>query len=192
MRGLPLLFIIVCFNPPALLAQAVPDTTKPLVEDTSAVAHPISTTPLSSSIDTVTKEYHPSKLPGVALLFSALVPGAGQVYNESYWKVPIVLGFGIYFASQWLDNHRRYKDYRDQFKTSITPENPSGNSQLFSIREFYKDQRDTFTWYFAILYFANLVDAYVDASLYDFEVGEDLSIRMLPGRGPRLTLQIGF
>lgn len=146
----------------------------------------------SSRIDTIPSEYTPAKSPWLAVLFSAVVPGAGQVYAASYWKVPIIVGFGVYFASQWLDNNRRYRDYRDKFRASITPDLPSGNPQYLQLREFYKDQRDTFTWYFTILYFLNLADAYVDASLYDFDVGNDLSIRLMsdPGRG--LSLQVRF
>ena len=41
----------------------------------------------------------PGKSPGLAMLFSAVLPGAGQAYNESYWKVPVVLGLGVYFVS---------------------------------------------------------------------------------------------
>jgi hypothetical protein len=124
------------------------------------------------------------------MLFSALVPGGGQVYNESYWKVPIVLGFGIYFGSQWLHNNRLYRDYRDQYVQSLQ-ENPAGNDRLLQIREFYKDQRDRFAWYFAIFYFINVADAYVDASLYDFNVGSDLSIRLMPAP-TGVTLRMSF
>ena len=133
---------------------------------------------------------HKTKSPGKAMLFSALVPGAGQLYNESYWKVPVVMGFGIYFASQWLHNHRLYKDYRDQYSRSLL-EDPAGNERLRTIREFYKDQRDTFTWYLAILYVINVADAYVDASLYDFNVSGDLSIRLMP-QPSGMALRVSF
>lgn len=147
----------------------------------------------SATIDTVEsfQGFAASKSPGLAVLLSAVVPGAGQAYNESYWKVPIVLGLGIYFASQWLHNNRLVKDFRAEF-------NATGNPQDLVRRDFYKDQRDTFTWYLAILYFANLVDAYVDASLYDFDVGDDLSIRLIPEQmliphqSIRLNLQVTF
>jgi hypothetical protein len=132
-----------------------------------------------SRADTVVA-YKPTKKPGLALLFSAVIPGAGQLYNESYWKVPIILGFGYYLASQWIDNNDSTKYYRDLFTKSIESQSPNGNSQYLLLREFYKDQRDLFSWYFFIFYMINLVDAYVDASLYDFNVGDDLSIRVAP------------
>ena len=126
------------------------------------------------------------------MLFSAVLPGAGQFYNESYWKVPVVVGFGVYFATQWLHYNRVYHDYQDQYRASFTPELPGGNGYLQSLREFYRDQRDTFTWYFFILYFLNVADAYVDASLYDFNVSDNLSIRLMPEINNRLTLRVSF
>lgn len=146
--------------------------------------------------DTTRVEDSPTKSPGLALLFSAVLPGAGQFYNESYWKVPILLGFGYYLASQWLDNNDSTKHYRDLFARSVAEGNEITRYQ--QLREFYKDQRDTFSWYIFIYYIVNLVDAYVDASLYDFNVGDDLSIRVVPefsvrsGSSSRVKLTITF
>jgi hypothetical protein len=122
-----------------------------------------------------------TKSPAMAVGLSAVLPGAGQFYNESYWKVPIVMGLGGYFVYEWIKNDNLAQDYRDLYEASKTPEDPDGNTQYLAIRDFYKDQRDTFTWYFAILYVANLLDAYVDANLYDFDVGDDLTLRVIPG-----------
>jgi len=145
-----------------------------------------------------TTVYHPTKSPLTATLLSAALPGAGQFYNESYWKVPIVLGFGVYLFSNWLDNNRRYQDYKTQYEASIATNPPDGDEALLSSREFYKDQRDSFTWYLVIWYFVTMADAYVDASLYDFNVGSDLSLQTLPVLSPvpvrevRLNVHIGF
>ncbi|MCC6395436.1 MAG: hypothetical protein IT282_00340 [Bacteroidetes bacterium] len=125
------------------------------------------------------------KSTGLAMLFSAVLPGAGQAYNESYWKVPIVLGLGIYFASEWLDNNRRTEDFREKYLASMNSGMP--NPVFLRNREFYKDQRDSFAWYFLILYVLNIVDAYVDASLYGFDVSPTLTLRGLPATG--LTLR---
>jgi hypothetical protein len=145
-----------------------------------------------------TTTYHPTKSPLKATLLSAVLPGAGQFYNESYWKVPIVVGFGVYLLSNWLDNNRRYQDYKSQYEASIATNPPDGDQTLLNNREFYKDQRDSFTWYLLIWYFVTLVDAYVDASLYDFNVGSDLTLRTLPVLSPvparaiQLNIHIGF
>lgn len=121
-----------------------------------------------------------SKSPALAVGLSAILPGAGQFYNESYWKVPIVLGLGGYFVAEWIRNDNLAEDFRIQYEESKTEDDPDGNSTLLATRDFYKNQRDTFVWYFVILYIANLVDAYVDANLYDFDVGEDLSLQVAP------------
>jgi len=141
-----------------------------------------------------------SHSPSLAMLLSAVAPGAGQLYNRSYWKVPVVVGLGLYFASTWLDQNRRTQDYRQQYAASLLPGSPRANesAQLLAEREFYKEQRDTFAWYFVILYFVNIADAYVDAALFDFDVGPDLSLRVLPlapgpaAPSPGLTLRLGF
>jgi hypothetical protein len=152
----------------------------------------------ASEVETLPASYHPTKSPGKAMLFSAILPGSGQFYNESYWKVPIVVGFGVYLVYNWIDNNKLYQDYKEQYSQSITPALPEGNDALLNTREFYKDQRDSFTWYILIWYFITLADAYVDASLYDFNVGSDLSLHTLPVLSPvpvraiQLNLHIGF
>jgi hypothetical protein len=120
-------------------------------------------------------EFHPTKSPWLAVGLSAVVPGAGQVYDESYWKVPIIAGFAGYWVYEWVKLNNNYKDYRDQYSASITPIFPNGNTQLARIRDFYHDERDKFAWYLGALYFLNLVDAYVGAHLYDFDVSPDLT-----------------
>ncbi|MEO8166700.1 MAG: DUF5683 domain-containing protein [bacterium] len=148
--------------------------------DDSLRAVPSSPSNQSVRIDTVSTVYHPAKLPGVALALSAILPGAGQFYNESYWKIPILLGFGYYFASRWIDNNDSTKQYRELYTNSFSTQTPTGIPEYQRLREFYKDQRDTFSWYIFIYYIVNLVDAYVDASLYDFNVGDNLSIHVRP------------
>jgi len=101
-----------------------------------------------------------------AVFRSAVIPGLGQIYNESYWKAPVVWGFSGWFIYNYALNNKNYKNYRNLFlKTQ--------NSEDKVIREFYKDQRDLFAMYFVFTYLANLVDAYVDAHLFDFSVTED-------------------
>ena len=65
----------------------------------------------------------------------------------------MIAGFGIYFVSQWIQNNRLADDYRDRYAQS-------GDSRDLIVRDFYKNQRDTFTWYFVILYLLNIADAY--------------------------------
>ncbi len=113
--------------------------------------------------------------PLVAVLLSAAIPGGGQVYNGSYWKVPIIIGAQAYFVSQWLSNNKSYEYYRTQYAQSISVYPPLGNTNLQGLRDAYRDQRDSFAWYMAGVYLLSMVDAYVDAELSGFEVSPDLS-----------------
>jgi hypothetical protein len=116
------------------------------------------------------------KSPGTAMLLSGVLPGAGQVYNQSYWKAPIVLGFGIYFVAEFFTNNKHAEEYRQLYLASLE-NGGTGSSAYLKGREDYKNQRDAYGWYFFILYVLNIVDAYVDASLYGFDVSPGLSFR---------------
>jgi len=119
------------------------------------------------------------KSPWKAVAFSAILPGAGQFYNESYWKIPVIAGLGGYFVYEWIRNNNSYLDYKEQYINSQTPENPAGNPQLQALRESYRDQRDNFIIYSVILYVVNLIDAYVDAQLYDFDVSDNIKLGIM-------------
>jgi len=130
-----------------------------------------------------------TKSPGVAVLLSAVFPGAGQIYNESYWKPPVIWGLGGYWLSQWIDLNKKYQDYRGQYEA-----NPVGvnSEQIKRVRDFYHDERDRFAWYLGLLYFVNLLDAYVGAHLYDFDVGDELNGLRLVIRPSALSVQWRF
>jgi hypothetical protein len=125
------------------------------------------------------------KSPWGAVLRSAVVPGFGQYYNESYWKIPIVWGILGYYGWIWVEQNNEYNDYRELYSASITTDNPSGNSQLKSNRDFFRNQRDEFAVYFGLAYFLNLVDAYVDAHLFDFDVTVDVYTKQ-----PQLNIRL--
>jgi hypothetical protein len=131
------------------------------------------------------------KSPTVAVLLSAVLPGTGQFYNHSYWKIPIIAGLSAYFGYEYFGNNNKFKDYRDKYDASVTPQNPFGDQDLKSLREFYRNQRDDFVWYFIIVYVVNLVDAYVDAHLFDFDVREE-KLSRLGKTNNKYRLKINF
>lgn len=133
----------------------------------------------SKKNSSVNEIFRMKKSPWKAVLYSALLPGAGQFYNESYWKIPVIAGLGGYFIYGFVKNNNQYLDYKQQYINSQTPQNPSGNLQLQSLREFYRDQRDNFIIYSIILYVVNLIDAYVDAQLFDFNVSDKIKFSSL-------------
>lgn len=106
------------------------------------------------------------KSPLGAVLRSAIIPGWGQIYNESYIKAPIIWGIFAGIAAGWIYYNTKYVDSRDLFlQTQITAYKDT--------RDFYRDQRDLMGIYMGLAYLLNLVDAYVDAQLFDFSVNED-------------------
>jgi hypothetical protein len=113
------------------------------------------------------------KSPWGAVLRSALVPGLGQIYNESYWKTPLIWGLAGWFLYNWSDLNKLYKNNKELYRLT--------NQATYKLRrDFYRDQRDRFAIYLGLLYFLNLVDAYVDAHLYDFyiDVNENENLQL--------------
>ncbi len=115
-----------------------------------------------------------SKSGKLAMLLSAVLPGAGQVYAERYYTIPVIWGLGGYFASQWFKSNDRYKDYQRRYTASIDSINTTGDKWLHDVRDFYHDQRDQFAIYLGLTYLLNIVDAYVGAALYGFDVSDNL------------------
>ena len=114
------------------------------------------------------------KSPLGAMVRSAIIPGWGQFYNESYWKIPLVLGLTGFLSYGIISEHNNFIEYRDLYDASITVNNPSGNLQLKQFREFYRNNRDTYGWWFLVTYLLQIADAFVDAHLYDFDISDEM------------------
>ena len=117
-----------------------------------------------------------AKSGSLAMLFSALLPGAGQVYAHRYYTIPFIWGLSAYFISVAIKANNQYMDYRGKFSESVRLDTiaHSGDQNLLSARDFYHDQRDEYILYLGLTYFLNLIDAYVGATLYDFDVSDEL------------------
>ena len=135
-----------------------------------------------------------------ALIYSAIFPGLGQVYNRKYWKLPIVYGgfIGFTYAISW--NGRYYTDYSNGYK-DIMDDDPATDSWknflpygqdpetadqewlktvLKRRKDFYRRYRDLSIIGTVAMYALAMVDAYVDAQLFDFDISPDLSFRVEP------------
>ncbi len=142
-----------------------------LKQESSAIVLP----PFSPD-STVAVSPRQTKSPTLAIMLSAILPGAGQVYTERYWKIPLIWGFGAYFASVWNKANDLYQRARDRYQTSVDQKvnGGLGDAQTRYERDFYHDERDRFAFYIAITYALNIIDAYVGASLYNFDVSDEL------------------
>ncbi|MBN2571789.1 MAG: hypothetical protein JXA68_06645 [Ignavibacteriales bacterium] len=145
------------------------------IEDTSKVIMLIDTIDvLDNNSETLDEEvFQMQKSPWGAVLRSTIIPGLGQFYNESYWKIPIVWGLLTYYTSIWIKSHRLYWDNQEYYLNYKDIDKNIAND-FKNRRDQYRDQRDEFAVYIGLVYFLTLVDAYVDAHLFDFDVGPDL------------------
>src|SRR5689334_4578289 len=125
-----------------------------------------------------------------AALFSAVLPGAGQVYNKKYWKPPILyagliaLGYSIEFNNRYYKIFRKAYLYRiDGDSTTVDGyENiyPDPNALLVR-KDYYRRTRDLMWIIASGVYVLNIIDAYVDAQLSDFDISDNLSLNAQPG-----------
>jgi hypothetical protein len=150
---------------------------------TSALIKPDTTQTLSPSHDTLQYQFRSMRISdekqaksgNLAMLFSAILPGSGQVYAHRYYTIPIIWGFGYYFFHQFIAADNNYKKYKSLYSQSLI------DSTLFyyqsgylGLREDWHNFRDEMGFYLALTYFLNIIDAYVGATLYDFNVSDEL------------------
>ena len=138
--------------------------------------------------------------PKRALWMALVIPGGGQIYNRKYWKLPIFYGgfVGCIYAITW--NNQMYHDYAQaymdimddnpdtksyeqflHFNTQINESNRSRYQELFRKRKNrYRRWRDLASFVTMAVYALSVIDAYVDASLSDFDITPDLSLHVAP------------
>jgi hypothetical protein len=141
---------------------------------------------LSYSQTKDTLAYKPEHSPTKASIMSAILPGAGQVYNKKYWKVPIIYAVGGYLGYAVWYNNKEYHRFREDYKAA-TDNDPNTvdefngvvpAEQLQYVKDQYRRQRDLSFMALSVWYVLNIVDASVDANLYDFDVSDDLSLKL--------------
>ncbi len=129
---------------------------------------------LISGMVSIQPERH-SKSGNLAMLLSAVIPGAGQVYAHRYYTIPIIWGFGAYFVSSWINADKTYRDFRRRFSESVQLDSLHiGNADLQRSRDDWRNDRDGFAFYLILTYALNIIDAYIGAVLYDFSVSDNL------------------
>ncbi|WP_262885326.1 DUF5683 domain-containing protein [Cyclobacterium xiamenense] len=132
------------------------------------------------------------KNPKKAVLLSLIVPGAGQVYNEKVWKLPLLYG-GVATAVYFLEfNNRRYQEFLVALEIVREGTEPSPFPNLNEdgiIRNvnYWRRNRDAMYMVFGAIYALGAVDAFVDAHLSSFDVSDDLSIKLEPSVQPTLA-----
>jgi hypothetical protein len=122
-----------------------------------------------------------------AALMSAILPGSGQVMNKKYWKVPIIYGGGFaiaYFVKTNNDEYHNFQDaliYRSDNDPATVDDYPFFTADdLKTRRDYYRRNRDLSYIFAGLLYTLNIIDAYVDSQLMDFDVSDNLSLKLNP------------
>jgi hypothetical protein len=128
-----------------------------------------------------------------AAIYSAVLPGLGQAYNRKYWKIPIIYaGFGVitYFV---VSNNNEYKTYNEAYVYQANGETyPIDNpyvgkyslTQLQDAMDYYRRNRDLSYIIGGLWYVANILEAYVDAHFFEYDISEDLTMRVSPSVSP--------
>lgn len=154
--------------------------------------------PLKDSVKIFTPD------PSRAVWYSAVVPGLGQVYNRKYWKLPILIGGFVGLAYGMSFNSRYYTDYSNAYR-DIYSNDPNATSYLNFIpynyrnnkewieqnkefiknnlkrkKDFYRRNRDLCIIGMFGVYALAMIDAYVDAQLYHFDISPDVSMKISP------------
>lgn len=165
---------------------------------------PVDTATLVLKTDSMQKELPQPKKRFIpdsnrSVWLAMVFPGAGQIYNRKYWKLPIVYGgfVGCAYALSW--NNRMYKDYSQAY-LDIMDDDPNTKSyedflplnasiagqedrfkEIFKKRkDAYRRQRDLSIFAFVGVYLLSIIDAYVDAELSDFDITKELSMKVEP------------
>jgi len=129
---------------------------------------------------------HIMRNPRTAIIFSAVMPGLGQVYNRKYWKVPLVYGAGgaaFYSLHYFQTGYKQIMKFIDEDDDPLTFYFHGRNIEyrfLSNYRDHYHRFRDISFFSLAGIYLLNIIDAMVDAEFSAFDVSDDLTMSIRP------------
>ncbi len=137
--------------------------------------------------------------PQRAVWMGLIIPGYGQIYNKAYWKLPIVYGgfMGCIYAISW--NNTMYSDYKQAYRDILTDKGTSymdllpegydldmmgGKANYTKVlktrQDMYRRYRDYSIVATIAVYALSVIDAYVDAQLFDYDISTDLTMHVQP------------
>lgn len=128
------------------------------------------------------------RLPKKAAWKSAIMPGLGQIQNKRWWKLPLIYGGYAAFVIAYQDNNKNYKIFLKEVQYRLAnnqqPQNPDFAGYSFEgvvkIKDNFRRNRELSIIGGAVLHAVNIIDAYVDAKFFRFDISEDLSLQIRP------------
>jgi len=135
---------------------------------------------IASAQETITK------IPKKAGLYSAILPGGGQFYTRKYWKIPIIYAGLITSAYYIRENNNSYQLYKNTYVNRLQNNNSDefygtySNTDLKTLSDYYRRNREISILCFFGTYLLNIIDASVSAHLFDYDVSDDLSLHIQP------------
>lgn len=161
------------------------DTIKTIVKPA-----PVKSKPVFKSAERLELE----KMPRRAAIRSAIIPGWGQLTNRRWWKVPLVYGGFVGIALVYDFNQTNYKiflteaqnrEYNTQNPTTPKPVRPEyqtlTTTGIITIKDGYRRNRDLTILGGAAFYAITIIDAYVDAKFFRFDITDELALKVKPG-----------
>ncbi len=190
-------------------AQAVPDSSlnniiddtlhkrKPAAIDTGSVDPRRSTADKTPLIEKKATPFQPN--PKKSGLYSALLPGLGQLYNRQYWKLPLVYAGVGAVAYYYVKNYNDYQSYRKAYLGRINNPNPKdqyvglyGPDELNQRQADSKKYLDLTVLLGVVGYTLQVLDAVTAAHLKNFDVSRDISMRIVPVATPTGGIGLGL
>jgi hypothetical protein len=128
------------------------------------------------------------KMPKKAALGSAILPGLGQVYNKRWWKVPLIYGGFFAFVKAYQDNNTQYHVFLSEVQYRLANNGNPGNLNyaaysfdgLVKIKDNFRRNKELSIIGGVVVYAVNIIDAYVDAKFFRFDISENLTLQLKP------------
>ena len=160
----------------------------------------LTSAPDTLKTDTAAPKHHHLSEPDKAAIKSAIIPGWGQIgHKDTWWHVPIIYaGFAVFGYYIWF-NDVNYYIYRNAYRQRVATEADTTNHNydiynplstvkgpklsdqgLLDNREYYRRNRDLLIIVSSVFYIANIMDAYVFTHLREFDISNDLTMRIQP------------
>jgi hypothetical protein len=155
----------------------------PAITDSLSTKAPVAEGPVKDSLRLVFE-----KMPKKAAWGSAIVPGLGQVYNKRWWKVPLIYGGFAAFIVSYQDNNTQYNTFLSEVQYRLANNGNPGNPDyaaysfegLVRIKDNFRRNKELSIIGGVVVYAVNIIDAYVDAKFFRFDISENLSLQLKP------------